>query len=329
MGCLTNCLFCPLIFWPSIIGLAAYLLRKYMQGGQFIKQTDETGKVFIVTGANTGIGKETVLEIAKRGGTVYMACRDMNRCEKARQDIIRETNNQNIFSRELDLSSMESIRKFAAGFKKEQDKLHVLINNAGVMHCPKTLTKDGFEMQLGVNHMGHFLLTHLLLDVLKKTAPSRIVNVSSLAHTHGSINTADLNSEKSYSRIGAYSQSKLANVLFTRELAKRLEGTGVTTNSLHPGAVDTELQRNWKFLENPFAQLLVKPLLWVLFKTPRNGAQTTLYAALDPALKDVSGLYFSDCRPKEVSAAAQDDKTGKFLWAESEKWTGVNSTKVD
>ncbi|XP_017014746.2 retinol dehydrogenase 13-like [Drosophila takahashii] len=320
MACLTDCLLCPLLFWPALIGGAAYFLRKYMQGGQFTKQTDETGKVFIVTGSNTGIGKETVLEIAKRGGTVYMACRDMNRCEKARQDIIRESGNNNIFARELDLSSLESIRKFAAGFKKEQDKLHVLINNAGVMHCPRTLTKDGFEMQLGVNHMGHFLLTHLLLDVLKKTAPSRIVNVSSLAHTQGSINVDDLNSEKSYSRIGAYSQSKLANILFTRELAKRLEGTGVTTNSLHPGAVDTELSRNWPSI----VSFLVRPLQLILFKTPVNGAQTTLYAALDPELKEVSGLYFSDCKAKDVSAAAKDDKTGKFLWAESEKWTGVN-----
>ncbi|XP_037714196.1 retinol dehydrogenase 13-like [Drosophila subpulchrella] len=324
MGCLTC-----LLFWPAIIAGAVYFLRKYMQGCQFTKKTDETGKVFIVTGANTGIGKETVLEIAKRGGTVYMACRDMNRCEKARQDIVRESNNTNIFARELDLSSLESIRKFAAGFKKEQDKLHVLINNAGVMHCPRTLTKDGFEMQLGVNHMGHFLLTHLLLDVLKKTAPSRIVNVSSLAHLYGSINIDDLNSEKSYSRTGAYSQSKLANVLFTRELAKRLEGTGVTTNSLHPGAVDTELTRNWKFMENIFAWSLVRPVQWILFKTPVSGAQTTLYAALDPELKEVSGLYFSDCKPKDVSAAAKDEKTGKFLWAESEKWTGVNTSKLD
>ncbi|KAH8372625.1 hypothetical protein KR009_001283 [Drosophila setifemur] len=325
MCILIDCLLSPVILWPAIIGGAAYFLRNYMQGGKFTKQTNETGKVFIVTGANTGIGKETVLEIAKRGGTVYMACRDMNRCEAARQDIIAKTNNQNIFARELDLSSLESIRKFASGFKREQTKLHVLINNAGVMHCPKALTKDGFEMQLGVNHMGHFLLTHLLLDVLKKTAPSRIINVSSLAHTQGSINIGDLNSEKSYSRINAYSQSKLANVLFTRELSKRLEGTGVTVNSLHPGAVDTELQRNWAF----FLQYLIRPLVYILFKTSKAGAQTSLYAALDPELETFSGLYFSDCKPKDVAPAAKDEKTAKFLWAESEKWTGVNASKLD
>ncbi|XP_017107897.2 retinol dehydrogenase 12-like [Drosophila bipectinata] len=318
-GCL-----CSLILWPALIGVGVYFLRQYMQGGKFTKHTNETGKVFIITGANTGIGKETALEIAKRGGTVYLACRNMNRCEKARQEIILESNNQNVFARELDLSSLESIRKFAAGFKREQKQLNVLINNAGVMHIEKTLTKDGFELQLGVNHMGHFLLTHLLLDVLKKTAPSRIVNVSSLAHTQGSINVNDLNSEKSYSRINAYSQSKLANVLFTRELSKRLEGTGVTVNSLHPGVVNTELQRYWGFL-----RLLTRPIFWTLEKTAKNGAQTTLYAALDPDLEKISGWYFSDCKPKDVAPAAKDDKTAKFLWAESERWTGLNGSKSD
>ncbi|XP_043066423.1 retinol dehydrogenase 11-like isoform X2 [Drosophila bipectinata] len=138
--------------------------------GEFTKTTDETGKVFIVTGANAGIGKETVLEIAKRGGTVIMACRNMEKANQAREEIVSATNNPNIFVRKLDLSSMDSIRQFAEGFKKERDSLHVLINNAGVMGLPRTLTKDGFEMQLGVNHMGHFLLTHLLLDVLKLPA---------------------------------------------------------------------------------------------------------------------------------------------------------------
>ncbi|XP_041447735.1 retinol dehydrogenase 13 [Drosophila obscura] len=327
MSCFLDCLLCPCVVWAGLIGGAIYFLKDYMQGGQFKKDTDETGKVFIVTGANTGIGKETVREIAKRGGTVYMACRDINRCERARLEIVSETNNKNIFSRVLDLSSLDSIREFAAGFKKEQDKLHVLINNAGVMRCPKALTKDGFEMQLGVNHMGHFLLTNLLLDVLKKSAPSRIVVVSSLAHTRGAINVDDLNSEKSYSEADAYSQSKLANVLFTRELAKRLEGTRVTVNSLHPGVVDTELGRNWAFFQTNFVKYFLKPLIWPLLKTPKSGAQTSIYAALDRDLDGVTGLYFSDCKPKDVAPAAKDDKTGTFLWEESEKWTGLVSSK--
>ncbi|XP_033251919.1 retinol dehydrogenase 13-like isoform X1 [Drosophila miranda] len=266
MCCLIDCLLCPSVLWAALIGGAIYFLKDYMQGGQFKKDTDETGKVFIVTGANTGIGKETVREIAKRGGTVYMACRDMNRCEQARLEIVKETNNRNIFSRVLDLSSLDSVREFVAGFKKEQDKLHVLINNAGVMRCPKALTKDGFEMQLGVNHMGHFLLTNLLLDVLKVlTGPidfskiSRpLVALSSFLAWHTrAINVDDLNSEKSYSEADADSQSKFANVLFTRELASRSKGTGVTVNSLHPGVVDTELARNWAFLQTNFVNYVL------------------------------------------------------------------------
>ncbi|XP_017107883.2 retinol dehydrogenase 12-like [Drosophila bipectinata] len=287
--------------------------------GEFTKKTDETGKVFIVTGGNAGIGKETVLEIAKRGGTVIMACRNIEKANQAREEIVSATNNPNVCVRKLDLGSMDSIRQFAEGFKKEKDNLHVLINNAGVMGLPRTLTKDGFEMQMGINHMGHFLLTHLLLDVLKKTAPSRIVNVSSVSHERGTIKMDDLNSEKSYSRFGAYEQSKLANVLFTRELAKRLEGTGVTVNALHPGAVDTDIVDSL-----PSAmKFIAKPAMWMFFKTPKSGAQTSLYAALDPELEKVTGKYFCDCKPKEVSSAAKDEKTAKFLWTESQKWTGV------
>ncbi|KAL7735421.1 hypothetical protein ACLKA6_019538 [Drosophila palustris] len=321
MCTLINCLLCPCIAWPALFFGVVFFLRKYMQGGKFEKQTDETGKVVIVTGSNTGIGKETVLELARRGATVYMACRDKKRAEEARLEIIKATSNQNIFFLELDLSSLQSIRKFVVDFKSKENKLDILINNAGVMRCPRMLTKDGFEMQLGVNHMGHFLLTILLLDMLKKSAPSRIVNVSSRAHTRGEINIDDLNSEKSYHEGTAYSQSKLANILFTRELARRLEGTGVTVNSLHPGVVATELGRHMKILNNLFGRLVLRTLLWPLLKTPRSGAQTTLYAALDPDLNGVTGLYFSDCQPIKVAPAATDDKIAKLLWEESEKWT--------
>ncbi|XP_034101988.1 retinol dehydrogenase 12-like [Drosophila albomicans] len=313
----------PLVAGPALIGLAIYLIRDYMQGGQFKKKTDETGKIVIVTGSNTGIGKETVLELARRGATVYMACRDEARAEKARQEIIKETKNENVFYRELDLASLDSIRKFAENFKKEQSKLHILINNAGIFRGPRRLTKDGFEMQIGVNHMGHFLLTSLLLDLLKKAAPSRIVNVSSLAHTMHKLNVDDLNCEKSYDETHAYCQSKLANVMFTRELAKRLEGTGVTVTALHPGLVDTEIFRNSAILQSAIVQFVFKPLLWPFIKTPKSGAQTTLYAALDPSLEGITGEYFSDCRPKPVADVATDEKASRFLWQQSEKWTGA------
>ncbi|XP_060655201.1 retinol dehydrogenase 13-like [Drosophila nasuta] len=319
--CSIDCLLSPLIVWPVMLALGIYFLRKYTQGGQFTKKTDETGKVVIVTGSNTGIGKETVLELARRGATVYMACRDKKRTEQARLEIIRETNNQNVFFRELDLSSLDSVRNFVTGFKAEQNRLDILINNAGVMRCPRSLTKDGFELQLGVNHMGHFLLTNSLLDLLKKSSPSRVVIVSSRAHTRGTINVDDLNSEKSYDEKSAYNQSKLANVLYTRELARRLEGTGVTVNCLHPGQVNTEISRHMPFFQTFFGRIVLSLLIWLYVKTPKSGAQTTLYAALDPDLNGVTGLYFSDCKPKQVAPAALDANTAKFLWEESEKWT--------
>uniref|UniRef100_A0A1B0GM47 Short-chain dehydrogenase n=1 Tax=Phlebotomus papatasi TaxID=29031 RepID=A0A1B0GM47_PHLPP len=262
---------------------------KYFQGGQFRKDDIlMENKVVVITGANTGIGKETALDLAKRGAKIYMACRDKNRGEEARMEVIEKSGNPNIYFRQLDLASLTSVRSFAQAFKNEESRLDVLLNNAGVMMIPKCHTEDGFEMQIGVNHMGHFLLTNLLLDLLKKSAPSRIINVSSLAHINGQINKEDLNSEKSYNRITAYSQSKLANILFTRELAKRLEGTRVTVNALHPGAVNTELMRHIP----KFLTFIGRPFLKLFFKTPRSGAQTQIRLAVDPVLEDVTGKYF-------------------------------------
>jgi retinol dehydrogenase 13 len=295
-----------------------------MQGGTFTSKVRADNKVVIITGANTGIGKETALELAKRGAHVYMACRDMTRCEDARKEIVLESRNKNVFCRRLDLASFDSIKEFAKKFKEEQKQLHILVNNAGVMRCPRMVTNEGLELQIGVNHMGHFLLTHLLLDVLKQSTPSRIVVVSSLAHTRGKINTEDLNSEKSYDEGDAYSQSKLANVLYTRELAKKLEGTGVTVNALHPGVVDTELGRHMWIFNNFFTGFIMRTLLWPFIKSPRAGAQTSLYCALEPDLEKVSGRYFSDCKEKEVAEAAKDDKMGKWLWNVSEKWTRIS-----
>lgn len=189
----------------------------------------------IITGANTGIGKENAIDFARRGAKVYIACRDVQRGEDALKDIKTASGSDKVFFLQLDLASLDSVREFSRKFHELESQLHLLINNAGVMMCPKALTKDGFEMQIGTNHLGHFLLTNLLLDLLKASAPSRIVNVSSAGHTMSDINKDDLMSEKSYSKLKAYAQSKLANVLFSTELAKKLEGTGVTVNSLHPG----------------------------------------------------------------------------------------------
>lgn len=316
-----------LVLGLSAVGTLAgcgALLKDYMQGARFErKDVRADGKIVIVTGANTGIGKETVMSLANRGAHVYMACRDMKKCEEAREEIVLETRNPNVFCRECDLASLQSVRKFVTQFKTEQNRLDILINNAGVMRCPRTLTSEGIELQLGVNHMGHFLLTNLLLDLLKLSAPSRIVVVSSLAHTRGKINVQDLNSAQSYDKAAAYEQSKLANVLFTKELAKRLEGTGVTVNALHPGVVDTDLMRHMGLFNSWFSSFLIKPFVWPFLKNPIAGAQTSLYAALDPSLEKVTGQYFSDCAPKDVAEQAKDERVAKWLWAVSEKWTGT------
>nr|XP_014091931.2 retinol dehydrogenase 12 [Bactrocera oleae] len=305
--------------WLFIAAGAIWLIRLYMQGGKYRKSTTAMGKVVIVTGANTGIGKETARELAKRGATIYMACRDMEKCEKARQELIKDTCNRNIFGMQLDLASLKSIKDFADNYKKIESRLDILINNAGIMHCPRMVTQDGFEMQIGVNHLGHFYLTNLLLDLLKKSAPSRIVVLSSLAHKMGPFKNNDFLSERSYSPSKVYSHSKIANILFARELAKRLQGTKVTINSLHPGVVESELMRHHTIIENPLFRPIATALKWPFFKTTPNGAQTTIYAALDPDLELVSGAYFADCKPKKTAAVARDDDLAKWLWDESER----------
>lgn len=295
-----------------------------MGGRNYESKEDLSDKVVIVTGANTGIGRETAFALAKGKAKVIMACRDMDKCEMARADIVLQTGNKFVYCRECDLASQQSIRNFVDQFKKEHKKLHILINNAGVMRCPKSYTVEGIEMQFGVNHIGHFLLTNLLLDVLKQSAPSRIVNLSSAAHLRGKMKVNDLNSDEKYNPGEAYAQSKLANVLFTRELANRLKGTGVTVNAVHPGIVDTDIVRHMAFYNNYFTKIFVKPLTWLFIKSPRQGAQCVLYSALDPSLKDVTGSYFSNCKTADISEEAKSDQLAKWLWMVSEKWTKLS-----
>ena len=208
--------------WVVAIVVVAgmFLLKKYLSGGVCRSKARLDGKTVIITGANTGIGKETALDLAKRGARVILACRDLDKANTAANEIREASGNSGILVKKLDLASKNSVREFADGIVKGETKLDILINNAGIMCCPCWKTEDGFDMQFGVNHLGHFLLTNLLIDLLKRSAPSRVVNVSSNAH-RGEIDLDDLNSEKSYSRVGAYSNSKLANILFTRELSRR------------------------------------------------------------------------------------------------------------
>ncbi|XP_051969285.1 retinol dehydrogenase 12-like isoform X2 [Xyrauchen texanus] len=285
--------------------------------GQWSSSVRLDDKTVIITGANTGIGKETARDLAKRGARVIMACRDLEKAEEARKELMEDSGNQNIVINKLDLSDTKSIRAFAELINKEK-KVNILINNAGIMMCPFSKTADGFEMQFGVNHLGHFLLTYLLLDILKKSAPARIINVASVAHTWGSICLDDINSEKSYSPRRAYGQSKLANILCTHSLAKRLQGTGVTVYSLHPGVVQSELFRN---LSKP-VQIAVK-VFRPFTKTTVQGAQTTIYCAVESELDKESGGYYSDCATARCSREASDDEMAQKLWELSCQMLGI------
>lgn len=206
------------------------------------------GKVVLVTGGNSGIGKETAIDLAMRGAKIYIACRNAARCSTARDEIVNSTQNQNVFGLPLDLASFESIHNFSQNFHQLESQLDILVNNAGTVANKKTLTKDGFEMDFGVNHLGHFLLTNLLLDLIKAAAPSRVVVVSSEMHFFADLRRDDLNFDnRTYSWMRAYANSKLANLLFSNELSKRLTNDGVAVNSLHPGVVNTKVAAsfNW------------------------------------------------------------------------------------
>ncbi|XP_068565853.1 retinol dehydrogenase 11 [Cebidichthys violaceus] len=276
------------------------------------------GKTAIVTGANVGIGKETAKDLAGRGARVILACRDMAKGEQAARDIMREVKGAKVVARQLDLADTKSICQFAENIYNNEKTLHYLINNAGVAMCPYTTTVDGYEMQFGVNHLGHFFLTFLLLDLLKHSAPSRVINLSSLAHTMGKIHFDDLSGEKDYHPVKAYAQSKLANILFTRELAKRIEALGVMAYSVDPGMVNTEITRH---LGRPLVS--ITKVLACLLKTPAEGAYTTIYCTVTPEHQLVTGGYYKDCASAESSRAGQDDGTALKLWAVSCQQLGI------
>ncbi|HSE97114.1 MAG TPA: SDR family oxidoreductase, partial [Blastocatellia bacterium] len=232
------------------------------------RQQAMTGKTCMVTGASSGIGKVTARRLAELGARVLMVCRSRERGQKAREEIARRSGNNDIELLICDLSSQRAIRELVIDFLARHDRLHVLVNNAGLMLRHRALTEDGLEMTFAVNHLAYFLLTNLLLDVIRISSPARIVNVASVAHVTGTINFDDLQGEKGYSSMGAYRQSKLANILFTYELARRLEGTGVTVNCLHPGIIATGIARDMP--------KIVGLVLKVFFTGAEKGADSTL-----------------------------------------------------
>ncbi len=280
-----------------------------------------SGKTCMITGASSGIGRATALELACMGARLILVCRDRSRGEEAATAIRRQTGNDAIALMLADLSSQRSIRQLASDFLSTGQPLHVLINNAGVVNIKRSLTIDGIETVFAVNHLAYFLLTHLLLDRLTASAPARIVNVASDAHKFGTLDFDNLQGERSYRVMGIYGQSKLANILFTYELARRLTETKVTVNCLHPGAVATGLGKN----NGTWAKVVIA-MLGPFFRTPAAGAATSIYLASSPDVERVSGRYFVNCRETRSSKASYDATAARRLWDISAQMTGVGGS---
>jgi len=281
------------------------------------------GKTVLVTGANCGIGKETVRDLAKRGARIIMACRNLDKANRARDEIVNETGNQNLIVMKLDLSSQQSVRDFANEFLNKESQLDVLIHNAGYANTfNKAVSVDGLELSVATNHYSVFLLTHLLIDIMKKSAPSRIIVVASSFYRAVNVGLDDLNPVEGCPWF-LYYRSKGWNIMFTLELAKRLEGTGVTANCLHPGLVDTGIWRN--------VAPVLKPgfFVWnkLFFVKPKEGAKTTIYLATSNQVNGVSGKYFADCRECPLRPFITVPENCLKLWEESAKIVKLQATE--
>ncbi len=280
------------------------------------------GKTVLVTGATQGIGKVTALELAKRGASVAITARDLARGEAVAAEI-KDKAGAAVELYLCDFASQADIRRFAGEFLAKHDKLDVLVNNAGAINMERRLTPDGLEMTFAVNHLGYFLLTSLLMPALEAAAPSRIVNVASDAHTRGHIDFDDLMGEKRYAGFRAYGQSKLANILYTYELARRLDGKRITANCLHPGVVATGFGRNDKSWLS-YGIKLVAPF----FLTPEEGAKTSIYLASSPDVAGTTGKYFAKSTEKKSNRESYDRDVQRRLWEVSEKLTGLDRPKT-
>lgn len=272
-------------------------------------------KTVLITGGNAGIGKATAIGLAKRGAHVVIACRSRERGLAAVEEIEKESGNNRVDLLVMDLASQRSVRAAAKEFQERFGKLDVLINNAGVFLPKREVTEDGIEKTFATNYLGHFLLTHLLLDTLKKSSPSRIVNVAS-KHGGIKINFDDLMLEKSYSILKAVGPTKLGLVMFTKELAKKLEGSGVTVNSLHPGLVRTTLLKDTGFLRYIFKL--------IPHVSPAKGAETSIYLASSPDVQNVSGKFFSNKKETATGKQANIDADNQRLYDTSMKLAGLN-----
>ena len=274
-------------------------------------------RIAVITGANTGMGKATARALAENGDRVVMVCRSRERGEAALQEVKSQSGNPDVELMICDLSSLDSVNEFCRDFRMKYKQLHVLINNAGVIVPDYRTTSEGYELQFGVNHLAHFLLTDRLLDLLKEGAPARIINVASVAHKSGKIYFDDVNLKQNYGAWRAYAQSKLANVLFTYRLAEMLEGSGVTVNCLHPGTVATNIVVKQN---SPIGKLIARIMGWLIMP-PEKGAETAVYLASSGEVEGITGKYFYRKKPVPSSRLSYDKETAGKLWDLSVKMT--------
>jgi len=272
-------------------------------------------KTAVVTGANSGIGKITALELAKRNYRVVMVCRNQEKAAAAKQEIAEETGNEYVQIEICDLSLMSNIRRSAKQIRETNTSIDLLVNNAGLLpQSERQTTSEGFEMTFAVNHLAYFLLTHELLPALKSAESGRVVNVASEAHKSGTFDSENLQLENGYSTVKAYGNSKLFNIMFTRQLHKELDGTNISTFSLHPGVVNTNFAAD---SDSFFAKLFNLGRFFML--SPEKGASTSVYLCTEPGIEHLSGHYFIKSKPAKPSGIAMDDVACRQLWEKSKK----------
>ena len=315
-------LLAPTALYLALAGLLYLVWRRWMIGARCRSVASLEGKTAIVTGGNSGIGREVALELSRRGARVIIASRDVSKSRLAAAGIRSETGAE-VLVKQLDLASLESVRQFAAEIERSEPKVHILVNNAGMLPMKKRVTGDGHEATFQINFLAPLLLTHLLTKKLEESAPSRIVNVSSMGHWYNDLDLTDLDCERRpFSVWPRYGTSKVCQMLWTRELARRLRQRGVSVFSLHPGVVNTDISREqrgywW------YSQTLYGILFSYVFRSARMGAQTAVYCAVEPGLEHESGGYFADCAPGWASAQSKDDKLAAQLCERAEEMLDI------
>lgn len=309
------------MFWwmvLAVIGVIVLLVKVHQKLTLGICKSSAhmVGKVVIVTGGNSGIGFETAKDLACRGARVILACRSVRKAEIVKEELIKASGNTDIICKQLDLSSLESVRNFCEDIDRNEKRLDVLINNAGAGGLGNYKTADGLHVGMQVNYFAPFLLTCLLLPLLRRSEPSRIINVSSMLHKYGELDFENLNMEKYWSDYLVYANSKLFLNLMTLELSRRLNGSRVTVNCLHPGIAATNLMRN---VPSEIMKKIISKSIGFMFQSAWEASQTSIYLSVAPEIQDVSGKYFSHCCETKPSKLSLDVEKAKKLWDESEK----------